>query len=866
MITLKKYQESSLEILRQYLELARFKGAKQAYDEVQYNRYGSTNFKPFQPLKGLEETPYICLRLPTGGGKTLLSAHTIRLAGESYVENDYPLTLWLVPTNIIKQQTLETLKNPDNANRRVLEDTFNGRFRVFDIADFRQIRPQDITDAACIIVSTFAALRVDKTEGRKVYDHDENLEPHFSKIPAHTDKMAKGMEVDEASGKIKFSFANLLHWHRPLVIVDEAHNAKSDLSVEVLNRINSSCVVEYTATPAKNSNIIHSVSAAELTAEEMIKLPINFSEHISWEQAITASIQTRQKLEEIALKDKDYIRPIILFQAENKGREVTVEVLENYLVENENIDRKEIAIATGEQRELDAINLFDPNCPIRYIITVQALKEGWDCSFAYVLCSVANTKSTTAVEQLLGRVLRMPYAKTREQEELNKAYAHVSSQSWPHAVTQLHDRLVNMGFEQQEAEEFIYAQPSLSGLNDQTQQPFEVTLTAAPDLSHLDMSEKSCVSVEETPAGTFTMKVTGNIDKQLITKLSKSVKDKKDKTEISLRGKIHIKHQTENLSPSQRGEVFSIPQLCLNFDDGAELAERELCLNDNGWALLDYYAPLTKDHFTVDDKAKQYTADIAGKKIVVKSLNETEQLNLAGIRTDMTELDLSRWLDRKLRAIDIKQEHLLEYLRKTVRDLLSRDDLDMPKLVRGKFILEKVLRERIDTARRQAYKKGYQACMFGSDAIATVDTSAFQFTFPADYPANLLYEGAIGFDKHFYPRIAIMNGEESECAQAIDRNPLIKFWVRNLERQPIHAFWLPTSTDKFYPDFVAKLNDGRLLVIEYKGKHLDNEDSKEKELIGKVWAEKSGNLFLMAWKKDDTGYDVYQQINQVLEV
>lgn len=278
MIKLKKYQERSLDILRQYLELARFKGTTQAYDEIQHKRYNSAKFKAFQPLDDLENVPYACLRLPTGGGKTLLSAHTVHLAGETYIENDYPLTLWLVPTNTIKLQTLETLQNPDNANRRILEDAFNERFRVFDIADFRHIRPQDISDAACIIISTFAALRVDKTEGRKVYDHDENLESHFSKIPAHTEKM----ERDKTSGQIKFSFANLLHWHRPLVIVDEAHNAKSDLSIEVLKRVNASCVIEYTATPAKNSNIIYSVSAAELKAEEMIKLPIVFSDHISW--------------------------------------------------------------------------------------------------------------------------------------------------------------------------------------------------------------------------------------------------------------------------------------------------------------------------------------------------------------------------------------------------------------------------------------------------------------------------------------------------------------------------------------------------------------------------------------------------------
>ena len=251
MIKLKNYQEKSLETLRSFLEFCHFEGVNSAYDKIQYQRYGDANFKPFQPLIGLDDVPYVCLRLPTGGGKTLLSAHTIAITGRAFIENEYPLTLWLVPTNAIKSQTLETLQNPDHANYQVLENAFNGRFKVFDIADFRQIRPQDISDSVCIVISTFASLRVDNTDGRKAYDHDENLEPHFSNIPNNTE----GMERRE-NGKIKFSFANLLNWHRPLVIVDEAHNAKTDLSVEVLCRVNAVCVIEYTATPAKNSNVI----------------------------------------------------------------------------------------------------------------------------------------------------------------------------------------------------------------------------------------------------------------------------------------------------------------------------------------------------------------------------------------------------------------------------------------------------------------------------------------------------------------------------------------------------------------------------------------------------------------------------------
>ncbi|GDX36774.1 hypothetical protein LBMAG18_12850 [Alphaproteobacteria bacterium] len=860
MIKLKKYQDKSLEILRNFLESARFEGVKAAYDKLQSQRYGNQNFKPFQPLSGLENTPYVCLRLPTGGGKTLLSAHTIALAGKAYIENEYPLTLWLVPTNTIKTQTLETLKNPDHANYQVLEKAFDGKFRVFDITDFRNIRPQDIADRACIVISTFASLRVDNTEGRKAYDHDENLEPHFSKIPSN----AEGMEKSE-DGKIKFSFANLLNWHRPLVIVDEAHNAKTDLSAEVLRRVNASCVVEYTATPAPNSNVIHSVTAAELKAEQMIKLPIILSEHISWEQAITNSIQTRQRLEELAVKDTDYIRPIILFQAENKDREITVEVLEKYLTDNEGIDRKQIAIVTGDQKELDSIDLFNPNCEIRYVITVQALKEGWDCSFAYVLCSVANTKSATAVEQLLGRVLRMPYAKERTQANLNKAYAHVSSKSWPHAVTELHDRLVSMGFEKQEAEEVIYAQPSF--LPQEKAPPFEMILASEPDLSNLDLAEKSLVSVNKISEGVFELKVEQGFNAALAEKLTTSIKDKKDRAEIALRAKIHIKHLPENLSPSQRGEIFVVPQLCLNFDGDIELAEAEICLDANGWSLLDYPTVLTKEEFTVYEEAKQYIADIVGQKIKIDFLNKSEQLSLEGIKTELDEVGLCRWLDKKLRAADIKQEILLEFLRRTVKNLLARDDIDMPKLVRGRFVLEKILQNKIALHRKTAYSKGYQSCMFGDKAISTISPENFSFSFdPNNYPSSINYEGKFGFSKHYYSRIGMMNDEEAECAFAIDQNPNVKFWVRNLERQPKYSFWLPTSTDKFYPDFLVQLNDGRILVVEYKGSQFaGSDDAEEKELIGKVWAEKSGNLFLMAWKKDDKGSDIIQQIKELLK-
>lgn len=125
------------------------------------------------------------------------------------------------------------------------------------------------------------------------------------------------------------------------------------------------------------------------------------------EQQRKDAIINRERLAAIAKDDSQYIRPIVLFQAEKKNQDVTKDVLLNYLVEQEKIDRARIAVVTGDQKELDGINLFDPACPIDFVITIEALKEGWDCSFAYVFCSVANIKSSKDVEQILGRVLRM---------------------------------------------------------------------------------------------------------------------------------------------------------------------------------------------------------------------------------------------------------------------------------------------------------------------------------------------------------------------------------------------------------------------------------------------------------------------------
>ncbi|WP_163373313.1 DEAD/DEAH box helicase family protein [Endozoicomonas acroporae] len=271
---------------------------------------------------------------------------------------------------------------------------------MLDIEEVEQVLPQDIDSKTIVVVSTIANLRVKDTSGRLIYAYRECFEPHFSGITDPDNKLERVTEADLKEnglttadlGKIKYSFANLLALHQPMVIIDEAHNARTPLTFETLHRVHPACIVELTATPnvtpTSGSNVLYHVSAAQLKAEDMIKLPIQLSEHENWEDAIRDAVLTRERLEVEAQKEHDYVRPIVLLQAEDKSGDVTVAVLKQHLMEEHKVAEDAIAIATGTQRELDGVNLFDSACKIKFVITIQALKEGWDCSFAYVFTTV----------------------------------------------------------------------------------------------------------------------------------------------------------------------------------------------------------------------------------------------------------------------------------------------------------------------------------------------------------------------------------------------------------------------------------------------------------------------------------------------
>ena len=858
---LKRYQAETLAVLRRFLEDARVAGPKGAYEAItgepeqagRLRGYGGS----YAPLAALPDVPYVCLRLPTGGGKTILGAHAVGVARDAWIEKDFPLVLWLTPTNTIRRQTADALKNPRHAYRQVLDALFAGRVRVFDIADFTHLRPHDVRDNCCVVVGTIQTLRVKSTEGRKVYAHNEEMEPHFSVLP----KSAPGLER-LGSGAVKFSFANLMHIHRPLMIVDEAHNAVTRLMRKTEVRVNPCAIVEFTATPKRGSNILHSVTAQELKDEEMIKLPVMLSEHQTWQDAVNGAVAKRAALAEKAQKDADYIRPVVLFQAQKRNQAVPVDVLKEYLMETENVPAEKIAVATGNQRELDGVDLFDRNCPVEYVITVEALKEGWDCSFAYVFCSVSRIQSATDVEQLLGRVLRMPYAKRRGDAELNKAHAHLSEPVFGESARALVDKMVKMGFEQSEALDNVETAQGELGLGDGLFSPrendkpaFRHKVAATPEtLEALEKKQDAGVAMRRAEDGEAEIKVTGWVDDYLEKAIVEALPDteRENFTQAVRNYRAQVRHR---LSPAERAETFISPRLMAEVQGELVFAETDRFMDEHDWSLLDYSSRMEEGEFAIRETANVFEVDLDGKRVIYRSAGEEAQLPLDAGPEDWNPEGLVRWLTGQTREIDIHPQELLKWLSDMVHHLMQNRDIAISALMRCKFIIARKAREKIAAARRAERERVYQRHLFEPGAKPGISfDQAFLFK-EGMYVGQPRYRGHWRPNKCFLPFEQMPafdgaeDGEEFQCAQAIDELPDLKHWVRNVARHP-RSFWLPTASDKFYPDFVAEMEDGRLLVIEYKGAHIaEGRDTAEKRAIGALWERESGGLFIVVEKK-----------------
>lgn len=904
-LALKRYQTEALEALATFFDAARGARDEAGLDAafrtaLLAQEVAPENIPPYLAqgfVSPQGATPYVCVRIPTGGGKTLLGTHALSVAARHYTGQDRPLALWLVPSNMIRMQTLAALRTPGHPYREALEAHFGvDGLRVLDIAECEQLLPQDFGQRAIVVVGTLQTLRVGETSSRDVYAWKEVFEPHFARAPElagfervkEEDLAAQPYLTRADLGKVKRSFANLMFWHRPVVIVDEAHNARTPLTYDTFARLNPAALIEMTATPLRKgehrSNVLYHVSAEELKAEEMIKLPIVLQSHPNWQEAVRDALLTRKKLAAEAAGEDEYLRPILLLQAEDKAGEVTVDVLRAHLIEQEGIDAARIAVATGSQRELDGVDLFDRNCPVEVVITVEALKEGWDCSFAYVFCSLQKVGSSRDMEQLLGRVLRMPYARRRKSALLNRAYAHLANPDTTRVANELADRLVAMGFEELEAAQAVFpvSLPLFEGdaFHEMALPPLELELPREPDFVadllggvRVDTILPDGVMLEPMEGGGVRVTLIEPPTPAVRAALLDAFGEKKARYGAEqLLERFELRHQAV-AAPSARGVPFApIPLLCVTDSQGElELAEKEALVDLAGFSLADVSPELPA--FSLEGDSKPYLLDIAEGHLRIEQERAAYAVNLDLVPTETSEADLLRWLDSRLRMADMPQSQRLAWLSRVLRWLQREGGHTLTALVRHRNQLCDALRERLAALTAEARLRGFQRSFLGDDPRGCVSADyVFRFG-PLMYPARPpYYEGRYRFRKHYYGVIGDLKeapprqpDHEYHCAVAIDALPQVRHWVRNLPRFPEFSFWLPTGKDRFYPDFVAELTDGRLLVVEYKGEgYKTTDDSVEKKAIGEVWARLTGNLFLFAVERDAAGRTVAQQLAALL--
>ncbi len=420
--------------------------------------------------------PNICLKVPTGGGKTLLAACTIERVQTDYFKRQTGLVLWVVPSDAIYRQTWKQLANREHHYRQTLERASGGRVKLLEKGDaFTRL---DVKGQLCVMLLMLPSaarqskdtLRMFRDSGRftSFFPPEDDSEKNRALLNAVPNLRINDLAdmgymdgIVPGSLSIKQSLGNVLCLQRPVVIIDEGHKAYSDTARETLCGFNPRFMVELSATPntggRHQSNMLVNVPGRDLKDEEMIKLPINVENEDKggWKHTLTLA---HQKLGDLAKEAAQlqtesgrYIRPIMLVRVERTGREqrdaafVHAEHAREYLQEKLGVKEEEIRLKTSENDELGDEDLLAENCPVRYIITKDALREGWDCPFAYVLTILSKTTANTALTQMIGRVLRQPHAQLTHRQALDECYVFTFDQDVSEAVNGVRKGLQDEG-------------------------------------------------------------------------------------------------------------------------------------------------------------------------------------------------------------------------------------------------------------------------------------------------------------------------------------------------------------------------------------------------------------------------------------
>ena len=878
---LKPYQQQVINDLSLFLEhIQETKDTKEAFYDfwAKHPRtplfpYSGTAIEPYK--NNVPRVPHICVKVPTAGGKTFIACNAIKTIFDAFDYDRTKAVVWLVPSITILDQTIKNLKDPSHPYRQKINSHFGNKVEVFDKATLLQgsgFNATTIKEQLSIMVFSFDSLRAKNKEDRKVFQENGNLQSFENLL---------GKDAEIALGSV-------IKYLNPLVVVDESHNAESDLSLDMLKEINPCFILDLTATPRKNSNIVSFIDALELKKENMVKLPVIVYNHQDKTEVINSSLQLQKRLELQAIEEEKkggkYIRPIVLFQAQPKNGKAflneeeeksNVQKLKEKLIELK-IPADHIKIKTANINEIKGIDLMSKECEVRYIITINALKEGWDCPFAYILASLADKSSAVDVEQILGRVLRQPYVMKHNFPLLNLSYVLTASSKFLETLDNIVKGLNKAGFSDKD---YKIADPAMieeAKKQEAFQQlvvfPTEAASTSSTEdfpiediTMDIDTSRIQVPSEAETPSETVF-----EIEQSAIQQneeFEKAVFEMETNNTVVLPNEIQKFVKTYGIKDifQEQAEQINLPQFYLKVT-GADLfgaLEHQLLEKEDllkGFALSKADTNIAFDSITselykvdLDETKKEHTPTFVRLDGQVKESIMTYILDPSRKESRVKNFT-KRIMDLIGNMFPIPDKEIEKYINRILEDFTDGQFSD---LASNEYTYkDKIKAKIIDLSEVYAEKKFKD--FLDMDKVSIKPS----FVLPRSISIN---PGDTSKDitKSLYEKEGGMNGYEERVINEIGNMGNIAFWTRNIERKgfKINGFV------NHYPDFIIQTKSGKTVLLETKGDHLDAE---QKIRLGGLWASKAGNnyRYFMVYERRtvDGAYKLEDFLNTIREI
>ncbi len=857
---LKPYQKQIIDDLALFLEkLKERRNIAEAFN-VFWMLHPRTPITPsfgeaVEPYKNnVPNCPHVCIKVPTAGGKTFIAANALSAIFKELDPARPKIAVWLVPSNSILEQTIRNFSNPRHPYREQLNTDFANKVNVFDkrmLLLGAGFNTSSVRENMTLCILSFDSLRARKKEDRKVNEENGNLQS-FAK------------DVDEE----EISVMSVLRAFNPVVVVDESHNAESELSVEMLKSLNPSFILDLTATPRKNSNIISFTPAIELKKENMVKLPVIVYNHHKKEEVVSSALELRSKLERAAVvaekSGTPYIRPIVLFQAEPKTKDdnATFERVKSMLLELK-IPEEQIKIKTADKNELQNVNLLSKDCPVRYIITVNALKEGWDCPFAYILASLADRSSSVDVEQILGRVLRLPNVRKNENVMLNMSYVFTASAKFSETLDSIVKGLNRAGFSsndyrQVEIEKTVEPMnaPTMESVGSESLRNENINGSQDDsfDLSSIfwngsDIQQANSSIASASNAGIAKgdnesqmqqSSVIAQIE-QLARKENEELEKRVEENKTTLVPPPEMENQVKSFAIKsifkESANQVVLPQFFMNrpvvggyvdvFGIGNTPFDRDMLLKNfplrNSDTNIDFEnVDVEMRSVDLDESQKDWTPTIF-------NVDEYRQKEIVHWLSNIDDIEHKRQMcARRLRGwignmYPIPDPDIIEYIR---RVLSNFSDNDLNRMLNSQSSYAERIKQKINALAAEYIENEFDRAL---DQDKIVLRQHYRI-------ADKLALSSVGkpLPKTLHEKEENVNGFEETVINAVANMENVEFWTRNREKKDfcINGFI------NHYPDFIIKTKLGKIVMLETKGDHLDAE---KKIKLGNLWASKAGN-------------------------